>query len=168
MNAAWLTEIQNKYANSRQDSTELFESLLSIAGETGLETALAGLEECVFERRRKWLENHPELLSRGADPVMQAYRMFYEHYLGLSLPRDGEVAESGVNKFTVRWRNHCPTLEACKRFGLDTRVVCRVAYERPVQMMLEKIDPRLRFVRNYDAIRPYVDTCEESIELVEN
>ncbi|MHC1781471.1 MAG: hypothetical protein AB9891_01690 [Anaerolineaceae bacterium] len=134
MHEAWLSEIPLKYAVSGQDSSELFKALLAIAEEIGMETALAGLEECVFEKRRKWVENHPRYLSGGGDPVMQGYRMFYEHYLGLSLPRDGEVMESSEKKFTVRWRNRCPTLEACKKLGLDTRVVCRLAYERPAQM----------------------------------
>ncbi len=164
---AWLSEIQSQYTASGQDATGLFKTLLSIAEESSLETALAGLEACVFAKRRGWVENHPDYFAAGADPVMQGFRMFYEHYLGLSAPRDGEVVETGGNKITVRWRNRCPTLEACQQLGLDTRVVCRLAYERPVQMMLERIDPRLRFVRNYAAIRPHADGCEETIELVE-
>jgi hypothetical protein len=167
MNEAWMSEIQNQYAVSAQDASGLFKTILSIAEKEGLETALAGLEECVLAKRRGWVENHPGLFAAGGDPVMQGYRMFYEHYLGLSTPRDGEVMESSENRITVRWRNRCPTLEACQQLGLDTRVVCRLAYERPVQMMLEQIDPRLRFVRNYAAIRPHADACEETIELVE-
>jgi hypothetical protein len=164
---AWLSEIQSKYADSSQDATGLFKTLQSIAEKEGLKTALAGLEECVFAKRRRWMENNPRSFLAGNDPVMQGFRMFYEHYLGLSTPRDGEVVATGENKITVRWRNRCPTLDACAKLGLDTRVVCRLAYDRPVQMMLEQIDPRLRFVRNYDAIRPHADACEETIELVE-
>jgi hypothetical protein len=66
----------------------------------------------------------------------------------------------------MRWWNPCPTLEACVRLGLDTRTVCRQAYHQPVQVMLSRLDPRLRFERNYEALRPYVSYCEERIVLV--
>jgi tRNA(adenine34) deaminase len=68
---------------------------------------------------------------------------------------------------TVRWRNPCPTLEACQKLGLDTQVVCKLAYEKPVQAMLSRLDPRLKFTRNYGALRPVSPYCEESIELID-
>jgi hypothetical protein len=34
-----------------------------------------------------------------------------------------------------------------------------------VQEVLQKLDPRLRFTRNYAAIRPYAPYCEEIIYL---
>jgi propanediol dehydratase small subunit len=34
-----------------------------------------------------------------------------------------------------------------------------------VQEFLQRIDPRLRFDRNYTALRPYRDYCEELITL---
>jgi hypothetical protein len=59
-------------------------------------------------------------------------------------------------------------LEACVRLGLDTRQVCREGTEESVQHLIVRLDPRLRFSRNYvDGIRPYAPYCEERIELVE-
>ena len=49
--------------------------------------------------------------------------------------------------------------------GLDTRYVCKKVYEAPTQTFMKRIHPKLRFSRNYDAIRPHSDYCEETIEL---
>jgi tRNA(adenine34) deaminase len=65
----------------------------------------------------------------------------------------------------IRWWNHCPTLEACRKLGLDTRQICRKVYQQPVQVFLAKLDSGLRFGRNYEALRPYTPYCEEIISL---
>ena len=70
----------------------------------------------------------------------------------------------------IVWRstNFCPTLEACWRLGLDTRVVCRTATERSVEALIRRLDDRLRFSRNYETgMRPYAEYCEEEIWLAE-
>jgi hypothetical protein len=54
------------------------------------------------------------------------------------------------------------------RRGLDTHVVCRQAYHRPVQAMLTHLDPRFRFECNYKALRPYTPHFEERIVLYED
>jgi hypothetical protein len=166
MKSEYYRQIKAQYTASRGDATSLFETLLSIARETGLEAALACLEECVIEKRTSWLKRNVQSFERTGDPVADAYRLFYETYLRLALPQDGELVEAGEKRITVRWRNRCPTLEACQKLGLDTRQVCRLAYERPVQLMLREIDPRLCFERNYSAIRPWADYCEETIYLL--
>ncbi len=60
-------------------------------------------------------------------------------------------------------KNCCPTLEACKILGLDTRKVCRLYNEKSTDALVRQVDSRLRFSRNYERIRPYTDSCEESI-----
>ena len=37
--------------------------------------------------------------------------------------------------------------------------------ENSVQLMIERINPRLHYTRNYEKIRPYTDFCEEIIYL---
>jgi hypothetical protein len=59
--------------------------------------------------------------------------------------------------------NFCPTLEACRILGLDTREVCKKLNEGATQDMVRQIDNRLRFTRNYECLRPYSDYCEETI-----
>jgi tRNA(adenine34) deaminase len=159
--------VRHQYARSRGDSTELFQTILSIAQEIGLDGALACLEQCVIEKRLAWWDRNVETLERTGNPLRDGYRMFYEGYLGLSIPQDGEIVEAMDRRLVTRWWNPCPTLEACKKLGLDTREICRKVYHQPVQVLLSKIDPRLRFERNYAALRPYTPYCEEIIRLEE-
>ena len=159
--------IKQQYEDSTGDSSELFRTIMSVADEIGIDSALAYLEQCVIEKRLSWLDRNQTIIDKTGNPVFDGYRTFYEIYLGVSVPKDGEIVEQTNGKLVIRWGNHCPTLEACKQFGLDTREVCRKAYHQPVQTFLSKIDPRLKFERNYDALRPQVNYCEEIIILEE-
>lgn len=105
-----------------------------------------------MEKRSAWLDKHLGELESTGDPVMDGYRFFYEVYLDISIPDDGEVISRTNNELVLRWWNPCPTLDACRESGLDTRQVCRQAYHRPVQLFLSRVHPKLRFERNYQAI----------------
>jgi hypothetical protein len=158
--------IKGAYENpTGGDSTPLLQTVLSVAEEVGLDNALACLEGCVVEKRLSWLENNLERLERTGDPVLDGYRLFFEVYLALSIPEDGEIVEHTDSKLVMRWWNRCPTLEACMELGLDTSQICRGAYHRAVQEFLSKLHPGLRFDRNYEALRPHTAYCEEIITL---
>jgi hypothetical protein len=160
--------IKDQYESSAAgDSVKLFQAVLQIAEETGLETALAILEECVLEKRLAWFERVGQHFPRTDNPLMDGYRLFYETYLKVCVPADGEIVETTGAQVVTRWWNRCPTLEACRELGLDTRLVCRAVYHRPVDALLKRIDPRLSFERDYTHIRPYASYCEERIVLVE-
>jgi len=159
--------ILEKYRNKERDFGGLFRVVLDIGDEIGLEKSLEYLERCVIEKRVAWLDENLHKMERTGDVVEDGYRIFYERYLGIAVPRDGEIVEKTDKKLVMRWWNYCPTLEACKKFGLDTRVVCKKAYHNPVQIFLSRIHPKLRFDRNYERIRPYASYCEESISLEE-
>jgi hypothetical protein len=150
----------------RRDSVKLLQTVIDIGREIGIVNALALLERCVTEKRLAWMDAHEEALKRTGDPIADGFRAFYETYLGI-LPQYGEIVEATPSKMVTRWWNPCPTLEACKEVGLDTRLVCRHAYHRPVDAFLARIDPRLRFERNYDIIRPHAPHCEEILLLEE-
>jgi hypothetical protein len=158
--------VKERYEGPAADYSELWQTILAIAAESSLEAALGCLERCVLDKRTAWLDANLAHLARSADPLADAYRIFYEEYLGVSVPSDGEIVERGPHRLVTRWCNRCPTLEACQELGLDTRVVCKRAYHEPVQVFVSRIDPRLRFQRNYDALRPYTPYCEEIITLV--
>lgn len=159
--------IRRAYLASEGDSTELFRALLVAAEEVGLGGALRLLERCVIEKRRAWLEQALPRFTRTANPLDDAFRLFYGEYLRLSIPEDGEIVESTPSRLVTRWWNRCPTLEACRAFDLDTTTVCRLAYHAPVQVFLDAIDSRLRFDRNYACLRPHASACEEIITLQE-
>ena len=82
-------------------------------------------------------------------------------------PEDLPILQENETEIVWASQNACPTLAACGRLGLDTRVVCRKAYEKSTQAFVSAIDPELRFLRNYRQIRPYADRCEERIVRVD-
>ncbi len=159
--------ILEKYQNKERDFGELFQAVLSIGDEIGLEKSLEYLERCVIEKRLGWLDESLDKMERTEKLVEDGYRIFYEKYLGISVPKDGEVVEKTDKKMVTRWWNYCPVLEVCKNLGLDTRIVCKKSYHKPVQIFLSRINPKLRFDRNYTCIRPYTPYCEEIITLEE-
>jgi len=142
---------------------ELFEYVMAVAREIGQERALKILEGCVVDSALKWFEENKDQLELEGSPVEQAFEAFYFEHLGL-VPRDVEIVERTPDRIVCRWRNFCSVLEACKLLGLDTRIICRRVYEKPGRILLKRIDPRLKFSRNYKMIRPYADYCEEIIE----
>ena len=126
----------------------------------------ARLHEDLLQKRLAWWEaNHRSLALAGSLP-RQAYTLVLLVYLRLDQATVPVVYE---DERTIIWRstNFCPTLEACRRLGLDTRSVCRAATEGSVQVLIARLDPRLRFSRDYaTGIRPYADYCEEKTELL--
>ena len=167
MDDRYLQLVKAKYEGKGADYSDLFQTILSIAEESSLDVALACLERCVTDKRTAWLDQNLPVLKRSGDAIDDAFTAFYEGYLGISPPDDGEIVQRTPARLVIRWWNTCPTLDACQKFGLDTREVCRKAYHQPVQVFLSRIDPRLRFERNYDALRPHTPYCEEIFTLVD-
>ena len=97
--------IKHEYETRVGDATALFRTILSAAEEIGLEDALACLERCVTEKRLAWLDQNLEHLEVTGDPVLDGYRTFYERYLGISAPEDGEIVERTAGKMVIRWWN---------------------------------------------------------------
>jgi hypothetical protein len=148
----------------------LWRVVLDVGQEIGLDAALSFLEVCVTEKRIAWWESRRGRWVRSGNPLLDAYRLFYEDYLGVCVPQDGEIVCCTADRLTTRWWNPCPTLEACVRLGLDTRVICRKVYHQPVQALVSRLLPEdaphdLRFERNYAALRPCSPYCEESFVL---
>jgi tRNA(adenine34) deaminase len=82
----------------------------------------------------------------------------------MALSRDDlPVVSESAHEIIWLSLNDCPTLEACKQLGLDTRQICREVYEKSTQAFLSQLDPQLRFLRDYEGIRPYADHCREMI-----
>ena len=141
--------------------------LSRLAGEGA--AAFAEREDEVSRKRLRWWEVNRERLANqdvARLPILdRAYRIFYIEYLGLD-PQEVPIVERSDRKLVIRSYNFCPVHHACADLGLDTRHVCKTIYERPVNDLLRKIHPGLRFRRNYRAIRPHAPYCEEIIELV--
>jgi len=91
----------------------------------------------------------PEPGPGRANPILDGYHMFYETYLGVSVPVHGEiVAQTGTqNVYEVVEPLSPPWLPASSWDWIPGNMP--QAYHRPVQEFLTRIDPRLRFDRNY-------------------
>jgi tRNA(adenine34) deaminase len=120
-------------------------------------------ERRVADKRDAWFLT-PEGRSclEGPATPRSAFEALFFSYMGLC-PDDLPIVHEAEDEIVWHSKNPCPTLEACIRSGLDTRKVCRAIYERPTQRFLSRIDPQLRFLRDYEAIRPHGPYCRERI-----
>jgi tRNA(adenine34) deaminase len=124
------------------------------------------LHEGLAQKRLAWWQAVGRSLALDGPLPRRAYQLVLLEYMSLD---PGEVPVVYEDESRITWRsfNVCPVLEACLRLGLDTRVVCREGTEASVQMLIARLDPRLRFSRDYaDGVRPYAEYCEETIEVV--
>jgi tRNA(Arg) A34 adenosine deaminase TadA len=131
---------------------------------------LREIEAAVAAKRVQWFEQRYAAGTRrtwGRRPAPRtAFDMFFFEYMGL---RTDDLRVLRANDREIVWssQNFCPTLEACNRLGLDTRVVCRHAYEKSTQAFVSLTDPALRFLRDYNQIRPQPTACQERIVRVD-
>lgn len=128
------------------------------------DAALRALNEDSTRRRVAWFrENAARLALLSVDPLEAGYRLLLERF-GIS-PEEAPVVSRTDRAITFHSQNFCPTLEACRMLGLDTRHVCKCINEDSTNALLKQMDPRLRFSRNYEKLRPYAPYCEETISL---
>lgn len=115
-------------------------------------------------RRTKWfLENKNSFAFLSDDLLDSGYRLLLERFnIG---PDDAPIVHKTDKEIIFHSMNFCPTLEACRILGLDTRHVCRNLNESSTDALLKQIDSRLSFSRNYDKLRPYSEYCEEIISI---
>ena len=129
--------------------------------------SLGDIEAEVTCKRLEWLDRR---YPAGNDPAIhsprQAFELLFFDYMGID-EKDLPVIEESPDLIIWRSGNPCPTLEACLLLGMDTRIVCRDAYERSTQAFLSRLDPRLHFHRSYSEIRPYSVYCLERIVKVD-
>ncbi len=126
--------------------------------------ALRALNEDSTQRRIAWFTQHrAEFALPADDPLEAGYRLLLARF-GIS-PEEAPVVLRNERAITFHSQNFCPTLEACRLLNLDTRHVCKCINEDSTNALLRQFDPRLRFSRNYEKLRPYALYCEETISL---
>lgn len=124
--------------------------------------SLRDIEKAVSEKRLKWWADHPALKKSGKISPRDAFECLFFDYMGLK-KEDLPILSESENEITWASQNPCPTLIACQQLNLDTRKVCRQAYEKSTQAFISQMDPELRFVRSYEEIRPHAPICRESL-----
>jgi tRNA(Arg) A34 adenosine deaminase TadA len=128
------------------------------------EKKLKLLAHDLTEKRLKWFsKNCSSVTGLNKDVIDAGYRVVLKK-LGITQDQ-AEIAIRDDKSLILHSKNFCPTFEAYKILGLDTRFVCRHLTEQPTTKLLRKVNPRLRFTRNYDKLRPYSNYCEEMIIL---
>lgn len=128
------------------------------------EAALCAWSDQLSRKRAAWLERQLAAgIESGGDLLETAYRLLLKK---LDIPAaEAPVIARSPEHLTFASRNFCPTLEACRILGLDSRRVCRLSTEAATTAMLQRLDSRLGFRRRYDTLRPYGEYCEETIFL---
>lgn len=125
------------------------------------------LENEILNKRLAWFKNNRETILpqlKGTD-VEKAYQLLL---LKLGITKNqAPITIKTPGKIVFHSMNPCPTLEACKIIGYDTREVCRAITEKPTEELIKQINPNLQFRRNYNLLRPHAEYCEEMI-LLEN
>lgn len=123
------------------------------------------LEKELIERRIRWFEENKDNILRKVNgtEVEKAYQLLLMK-IGIK-ESEASIIEKSRNRVVFHSRNFCPVLEACKILELDTRNVCKAVFEKSSEELIKKINPKLRFIRNYKCIRPYTTYCEEIIIL---
>ncbi|MFX0027312.1 MAG: nucleoside deaminase [Candidatus Hermodarchaeota archaeon] len=118
----------------------------------------------IIKKRKKWfLENRSKINKFKGSDIEKAYKMLI---MKLEIDElEAPIIEKSNSKLVFHSKNFCSSLEACKILDLDTRIICRQIFERPTEEFIKLLNPKLRFSRNYNFIRPYADYCEEIISL---
>ncbi len=126
------------------------------------EAFLSRCDRETARRRILWYREsvRPESLE-GATLVEKGYHLVLLK-LGIAEEEAPIVSNDGT-RLVFHSKNFCPTLEACRYLGIDTRKICRLYNENATDALVKELDSRLRFTRNYDMLRPYTDYCEEMI-----
>lgn len=128
------------------------------------ETTLRKMADTLTRKRLAWFNSQRHTMpSQDCDPLDAAYRLLLRK-LGIT-PDESPILERGPKRLVLASRNFCPTLEACRILGLNTRFVCKHLTERPTNELLRQVHPGLRFTRNYETLRPFGEYCEETIYL---
>ncbi|MFH1822256.1 MAG: hypothetical protein ABH830_00990 [Patescibacteria group bacterium] len=156
-----------KFSKNEQNAIEeKYEQLKKVC--SGL-LSHSELAEIITKRRINWLkENLNGMLEKykNLSPEEQAYRIIYFDHMKID-PEHSKMIRISPTKIKIESYNFCPYLEASNQLNLDTRCICKEIGEPSIQKMCEIIDHRLRFLRNYDNIRPLNGAfCEEYIEII--
>jgi hypothetical protein len=72
--------------------------------------------------------------------------------------------DQGHAFINIETKTFCPYLQAFRRLGFDAEksaYLCEHTLERPCQVLVDKVNPRIKFSRNYHHVRPITDYCFE-------
>ncbi|MCS7369601.1 MAG: hypothetical protein NDF57_07810 [archaeon GBS-70-058] len=104
------------------------------------------------------------LKPRRVESMEDVLNLFYIQFLRLKKD-DIEVIKLNDRELITRAKNPCPILKLSLILKIDTKISCKIISEPVCKYVLRKLNPNLKFERNYNHIRPYSESCEERIYL---
>ncbi len=119
----------------------------------------------LLQRRTAWFDDNAESIlgQLYGTEVEKAYQLILMK-LGLR-EEEAPIVEKTQGRIVFHSVNPCPALQACVILDLDTREVCAAHTEKATEELIKRINPNLRFTRNYEKVRPHTAYCEEIITL---
>ncbi len=131
------------------------------------EVPLATMCANIARYRNEWLDQAlPARPGYAEMTPREVYELLFFEQMGLKR-EELPLVEDTPDRATWLSYNPCTLLEACRALGWDTRQVCRSGNEKATQAFVSRINPRLRFHRSYEKIRPYAPYCQEWIVRVD-
>ncbi len=128
------------------------------------DASLSALNEDSIKRRTEWFQENKGNLDFGLNELPYAgYRLLLNRFH--ITEKEAPIARRTGREIVFHSMNFCPTLEACRILGLDTRYICKRLNESSTDTLVKQIDSRLKFSRNYGRLRPHEAYCEERISL---
>ena len=154
---------------------------------------LKNIEEKITQKRLTWFEENKDnlwyLKSDELIHIDKAAVLLFHEYMGIKFkdvkmkgPRGliyQKFADADHERFFFNFhtRNFCPYLEAFKRLKLKPEQsveMCKTVLHKPCEALVKKVDPRIRFGRDYETgfnddgtkkygIRPLNDYCSERL-----
>lgn len=146
--------------------TRLFMYVQAVAKEIGEEKALKILSDIQTQEMESWFRENAVKLNHSGSPLLAAYRMMFEDLLGRNLS-EIDIVEQSEERIVHHYTLPCSMLDACLKLGLDTRKICKALHQESANTLMQLVDPRLRFDRDYKKIRPHTEYCVEMFWLGE-
>lgn len=140
--------------------TRLFIYIQEVSKVIGEEKALEILSEIQTQGVKKWFEKNASKLDLSGLPLLAVYRLMMEDMIGDRLS-EINIVEQSEDRIVHHYDLPCSILDACLKLGLDTRKICKALHQKSANTFLQHVDPKLRFDRDYERIRPYTDHCVE-------
>ena len=125
------------------------------------------IEAEIAQKRLAWFRQHAQRAAPYDHPTpRQAFELLFFENMGLS-PADLPVVSETETEIVWLSANLCPTLEAVKTLGLDTRTVCRATNEKSTQAFVSQARSAVEIPAQYQEIRPHAPHCREMIVRVD-
>ena len=159
-----MDDSQNVYKANVEGWIRLLTYVKEVMNEIGEEKALEILSNTQIQELKKWFAENVAKRDLNEPPLLAAYRMLFEDMLGCSIS-EIDIVEQSEERIVHHYKLPCPILDACLKLDLDTRKICKALFHEALNELMQLVDPRLRFDRDYEKLRPYVPYCLEKFWL---